>query len=84
MRTIDWMCERCKGHASGKGSWMSLGWDNHWEIICAECLTPDEEWTSSRYDIELNRLATVEDFEWWTNHLRRKRWYLETDWRTMT
>lgn len=79
---MDWMCERCYSHTEGEGSWVSLNWDNHWEIICADCLAPDEP--SARYDIELNRLATVSDLEWWTRHLRSKNWYLDTDWRRFT
>lgn len=77
---INWKCERCHGPAEGRDSWMSLGWDNHWEVIGKGCLTPEEEETSSRYDIELHRLATIEDFRWWTTHLRRKQWYFDTDW----
>lgn len=84
MSKIDWMCERCLMRAEGPGSWMSLNQEDHWEVICANCLTTEEEWSASRYDIELYRLATVSDLEWWTRHLRRKNWYLDTDWRRFT
>lgn len=81
MSKINWKCHRCDNPAEGKGSWFSLGWgSNHWEIICATCLTEDEKWQVARYDIELHRLATIEDFDWWTKHLRMKTWFYDTDW----
>jgi len=51
----------------------------HWAAYCKKCIVDKED----TYFIEISRIHTVMEFLGWTIHLKKKGWFLHTNWDDM-
>jgi hypothetical protein len=79
---ILWRCRKCLKPVIGDTGYVGASFQQirdrgpiRWFVSHDECFQDDDT-----YSIDCVRIATVEDIDWWTCHLRGKNWYDWSDW----